>query len=242
MTNNNHKTRFIMTYQHPTMWVSIDCLVFGYDVSEENLKLLLFQRKVEPFAGQWSLIGGFVNENEDLLAGAQRVLKTFTGLDGVFLEQLSTFGKASRDPGGRVVSVLYWSLIKLDSIQKEVVNSHGAGWFDLEQLPELVMDHLDMTQLGIEQLRRNATTTPIGFELLPEKFTLPQLLRLYEGIYGKSIDDRNFRKKILATDVLVRLDEKDKSSSKKGAYKYMFDERKYHELKQRGYHLDFSIK
>ena len=124
-----------MTYNHPKILVAIDCLVFGYDTAENDLKVLLFQREVEPFAGEWSLIGGFVNEDENLSDGAERVLEKFTGLKDVFLEQLSTYGKANRDPGGRVVSILYWSLIKLDELHRDIANEHGARWFDLDELP-----------------------------------------------------------------------------------------------------------
>ena len=230
-----------MTYNHPKILVAIDCLVFGYDTTENNLKVLLFQREVEPFAGEWSLIGGFVNEDEDLSDGAERVLEKFTGLKDVFLEQLSTFGKANRDPGGRVVSILYWSLIKLDDLHRDIANEHGAKWFDLDQLPKLVVDHSEMLKLGTEQLVHNAKSRPIGFELLPEDFTLPQLKQLYDAIYGKSIDDRNFRKKILSTDLLIKTDKKDKTTSKKGAFVYRFDTEKYNELRKQGYHLDLNV-
>lgn len=230
-----------MTYQHEKLWVSIDCLVFGYDVTEENLKILLFRRKIDPFAGELSLIGGFVDAGESIEDAAKRVLKKFTGLEDVFLEQLMVFGQADRDPGGQVVSILYWSLIKLDTIHRDIVNSHGAGWYPLYDAPTLVMDHDRMVTLGREQLTKNARTSPIGFELLPEQFTLPQLLRLYEAIYGHGIDDRNFRKKILATGLLIKQDGKDKSSSKKGAYLYRFNMEKYHELKARGFYLDLKV-
>lgn len=230
-----------MTYFHPKIWVALDCLVFGYDISENNLKVLLFQRQVEPFAGQWSLIGGFVNENEDLADGARRVLEKFTGLTDVFLEQLSTFGRAERDPGGRVVSILYWSLIKLDALHHDIAMAHGARWFDLTRLPNLVLDHREMVKIGNEKLFQYAKTRPIGFELLPEEFTLPQLKQLYDALYGRRIDDRNFRKRILSTNLLVKTDKKDKSTSKKGAFLYRFDTEKYDMLKEQGYHLDLDI-
>ncbi|HCX22758.1 MAG: DNA mismatch repair protein MutT [Flammeovirgaceae bacterium] len=230
-----------MTYNHPKILVAIDCLVFGYDTAENDLKVLLFQREVEPFAGEWSLIGGFVNEDENLSDGAERVLEKFTGLKDVFLEQLSTYGKANRDPGGRVVSILYWSLIKLDELHRDIANEHGARWFDLDELPKLVLDHEDMVRLGEEKLVQNAKSRPIGFELLPEDFTLPQLKQLYDAIYGKSIDDRNFRKKILSTDLLIKTDKKDKSTSKKGAFVYQFDAEKYNDLRKQGYHLDLNV-
>ena len=230
-----------MTYLHPKIWVAIDCLVFGYDVFESNLKVLLFQRQVEPFAGQWSLIGGFVNEDEDLAEGARRVLAKFTGLKDVFLEELSVFGRAKRDPGGRVVSVLYWSLIKLDELHRDIATEHGARWFDLSQLPELVLDHRQMVNMGMEKLVQYARTRPIGFELLPQEFTLPQLKQLYDALYGRKIDDRNFRKKILSTNLLVKTEKKDKSASKKGAFIYRFDAGKYEHLNQLGYHLDLDV-
>lgn len=230
-----------MTYSAEKMWVSIDCLVFGYDVNAGDLKVLLFQRKVEPFAGEWSLIGGLVNEDENLSDAARRVLIKFTGLEDVFLEQLSTYGKADRDPGGRVVSILYWSLIKLDELHRDIANAHGARWFGLGELPKVVLDHGDMVQLGVEKLVSNAKSSPIGFELLPQDFTLPQLKQLYDAIYGSNIDDRNFRKKILSTSLLIKQDKKDKSTSKKGAFLYQFNAEKYAELKKNGYHLDLNV-
>lgn len=230
-----------MTYSTQKMWVSIDCLVFGYDVNAGGLKVLLFQRQVEPFAGEWSLIGGLVDEDEHLSDAARRVLIKFTGLEDVFLEQLATYGKANRDPGGRVVSVLYWSLIKLDELHRDIANAHGACWFGLNELPEVVLDHGSMIELGIEKLVSNAKTSPIGFELLPQDFTLPQLKQLYDAIYGKNIDDRNFRKKILSTGLLIKQNKKDKTTSKKGAFLYQFDTEKYTDLKKKGYHLDLSV-
>ncbi|MBL3658496.1 NUDIX hydrolase [Fulvivirga sediminis] len=229
-------------YKADQMWVAIDCLVFGYDVQEEKLKVLLFKRKVDPFSGQWSLIGGLVNYNEDIYASAERVLKEFTGLEGVFLEQLHTYGKADRDPGGRVISILFWSLIKLDQLFKDTANAHGAKWFDIDELPQMVLDHCQMIENGKEKLRFQAKNAPLGFELLPENFTMPQLLRLYQAIYDQQLDDRNFRKKILSTKLLVKQDFKDKSSSKKGAYFYQFDKEKYQELKKKGYHIEFVLK
>ncbi len=230
-----------MVYKQEKIWVSIDSLVLGYDPAEENLKILLFQRQVEPFANEWSLIGGFVNPEEHIEHAAKRILYAFTGLNNVFLEQLSVFGQSDRDPGGRVVSILYWSLIKLDTVHIDTAQSHGAKWFDIHLIPSVVMDHGQMIQKGIDTLKKNAAISPIGFELLPDRFTIPQLLKLYEAIYDRQIDDRNFRKKILATNILRRLDEKDKSASKKGAYLYEFDQDQYRKLKQGGFHLEFAI-
>ncbi|RED93211.1 NUDIX hydrolase [Marinoscillum furvescens] len=231
-----------MTYSHPKLLVAIDCLVFGYDLSEESLNILAFQRKVEPYAGDWSLIGSFINEGEDMSQAARRVLKQFTGLDDVFLEQLHVYGNADRDPGGHVLSILHWSLIKLDDLHKETAEKHGARWFPIDQMPELVLDHGDMVQLGMQKLVTNAKTRPLGFELLPEEFTLPQLKRLYDAIYGRQLDDRNFRKRMLSTELLEKLDKKDKSTSKKGAFLHKFNKEKYEELAEKGYLLDLDVK
>lgn len=227
-----------MLYSGKKIWLAVDCLVFGYDIEAEDLKVLAFRRKVEPFSGQWSLIGGIVQPEEDLQHAAIRVLQTFTGLERVYLEQLTVFGRTDRDPVGRVVSILYWSLIKLDSIKKETAESHDAQWFSLKALPELVLDHGEMLDHGVRKLILTAKNSPLGFELLPEKFTLPQLLKLYEAIIGRKIDDRNFRKKMLDTGLLHKLSEKDKSSSKKGAFLYQFDQKRYNELVKGGYYLD----
>ena len=219
-------------------WVAVDCLVLGYDVDSQSINVLSFKRRVDPFAGQWSLIGGFVDEKEDVDQAAKRVLEKFTGLNDVFLEQIRAYGIASRDPAGRVISILYWSLIKLDDIHKDIVKEHGARWFSIKDLPNMVLDHSDMINFGLDFLVSKAKNTPLGFELLPNKFTLPQLLHFYEAIYGVDLDDRNFRKKILSSELLKRLDEKDMSSSRKGAFLYSFNQEKYKELLSVGYHLD----
>jgi 8-oxo-dGTP diphosphatase len=219
-------------------WVAVDCLVLGYDIESKSINVLSFKRQVDPFAGQWSLIGEFINEEEDIDDAAKRVLEKYTGLNDVFLEQIRVYGNTNRDPAGRVISILYWSLIKLDDIHKDIVNKHGAQWFSVGDLPKMVLDHGEMIKFGREYLLSKAKNTPLGFELLPQKFTLPQLLNLYEAIYGKALDDRNFRKKMLSTDLLQRLNEKDKSSSKKGAFLYKFNQEKYNELMSKGYHLE----
>ncbi|MEL7146034.1 MAG: NUDIX domain-containing protein [Bacteroidota bacterium] len=228
-----------MSYQAAKIWLAVDCLVFGYDVEEECVKILLFKRTIDPFAGQWSLIGSFVEPEEPVHSAAARILHKFTGLENVYLEQIHAFGRTERDPAGRVVSILYWSIIKLDQIKKDIVQRHHAAWFKLGELPELVLDHEDMVDFGKNRLLQLAERTPIGFELLPQKFTLPQLLRLYESIYGVRLDDRNFRKKMLSTGLLTKLSEKDKSTSKRGAFLYQFAEERYRELSHSGYFMDF---
>lgn len=213
--------------------LAVDCVIFGY--REGQLKLLIFKREVEPLAGQWSLIGRIVNKEEAIDQAAHQVLQDITGLDKVFLEQLSCFGAVERDPGARVVSVVYWSLIQSPPHQQIQIEDHLARWVSIDEIPALVLDHNQMVELAIQRLREIARFRPLGVELLPEQFTLPQLLKVYETIYQRSIDDRNFRKKILATGLLVKTDKKDKSTSKKGAFLYQFDHQKYEELLQQGY-------
>jgi len=219
------------------MYVATDCIVFGFD--DGVLKLLIFPRRVEPFQGEWSLIGSFVKLKEDVDEAAQRILKEITGLEEVFFEQLRAYGRADRDPGYRCVSIAQYALIRIGEYDKELVKKHGAYWYPLEELPALVLDHDQMVQDALLRLRQRARHRPIGFELLPEKFTIPQLQRLYESIYQRSLDTRNFRRKVFSLGVLTKLEEKDKSTSKKGAWLYRFNYAKYQELLTSGY--DFEI-
>lgn len=223
--------------QKDKMYVATDCIIFGFDSG--RLKLLIFKRRVEPLKGEWSLIGSFVKLNEDVSAAAKRVLHEITGLRNVFMEELRVYGAADRDPGYRCVSVGQYALIRLNDYDKDLVEEHGAVWHDVEELPPLILDHERMVQDALNKLKAKARFQPIGFELLPEKFTIPQLQSVYEAIFQKELDTRNFRKKVLSHNVLVKLDEKDKSSSKRGAYLYKFDHKRYRKLTEKGY--DFEI-
>lgn len=207
--------------------IAVDCIIFGH--IEGQLKLLLFKRKIDPFKNQWSLLGSFVRTNESLHESANRILKEISGISNAYLEQLQAFGGVERDPGNRVISVAYFSLIRLDDDQLEYNSEYELKWFPYDKIPELVLDHQNMVILAIDKLRQQVQHQPLGFELLPKKFTLPQLVKFYSSLYGTAIDDRNFRKKILSLDILIKLDEKDKSTSKKGAYYYSFDSKKYQE-------------
>lgn len=200
--------------------VAVDCIIFGFD--SEQLKLLLFRRKVEPFINSWSLIGSLIDNYSSLDDGATEILYRLTGLQNVYLQQLKTYGDVKRDPLERVISVAYYSLIRIEQFHLDSIQSHDAQWFDLNEIPELVLDHGQMVQDAIRQLRAQASNQPFGVELLPELFTLPQLQTLYEKIYDTTFDSRNFRKKMLSLDILTKTDKKDKSSSKKGAYLYKF--------------------
>ena len=220
------------------MYVATDCIIFGFD--EGKLKLLIFKRRVEPLKDSWSLIGSFVNLDEDVGHAAKRVLKEITGLGNVFMEELKCYGKAERDPGYRSISIAQYALIRLEAYDKELVEKHGALWYEIEALPNLVLDHNQMVNDALERIKREARYKPIGFELLPEKFTIPQLQQLYEAIYQKKLDARNFRKKVLSLNVLVKLDEKDKSTSRRGAFLYKFDDKNYQKLLKSGYNFEIA--
>lgn len=205
--------------------VAMDCIIFGF--SEGELSLLLIKRKIEPAKGQWSLMGGFLRENESIDEGAKRVLNELTGLENVYMEQVRTFGEVERDPGERVLSVAYYSLVKIEESDQERLVDHNAYWIKINELPELIFDHGQMVELAKDVMRQKASTEPIGFNLLPDLFTLTQLQSLYEAIYGTVLDKRNFRKRVAEMDYIVKTDRIDKTGSKRGASLYKFNDRIY---------------
>jgi len=204
---------------------AVDCIIFGFDGF--NIKLLLIQRGFKPEKNKWSLMGGFVQQRESPEEAANRVLKQLTGLEGVYMEQLHAFGSPTRDPVERTVSIAYFALIDIHEYEKQISNEYHAEWFLLNEKPKLIFDHDEMVELAKEQLRYKAAFHPILFELLPEKFTIPQLQSLYEGVYETVFDNRNFSRKILSTGLLVKQKQKDKLNSKKGAFYYKLDKKKY---------------
>lgn len=210
---------------HDRVLVALDCIIFGFD--RETLKLLLIKRDFEPEKGNWSLMGGFLKKSESLDEGAGRILHTLTGLNDIYLEQLYAFGEVDRDPVERTISVAYYALIDIHKHDKKLVKEYGARWFSMDDLPDLIFDHEEMVEAAKKRLRYKASHQPVGFELLPEKFTLPELQKLYEAIYDTSLDKRNFRRRMLSMDVLSKTNEKQKKYSKKGAYLYKFDQDKY---------------
>lgn len=216
----------VQSYENqPKVLLAVDCIIFGFD--NEQLKVLLIKRGFEPEKGKWSLMGGFLQPDENLDNSAQRVLKKLTGLNNVYLEQLSAFSEPDRDMVERTVSVAYFALINIENHNEEISQMYSAEWFTLDEIPELIFDHRQMIEFAINRLRYKTSIEPIGFELLPEKFTMRQLQKLYEAILGQELDKRNFTKKINQLDVLKRLDEKDMTSSKKGSYLHTFDQEKY---------------
>ncbi len=203
---------------HPRHYVAVDCVILGYQ--DEEIKLLLYPRSFEPCKGNWSLLGGFVQENESADEAAARILKQTTGLEQIFLEQVASFSASNRDPEARVISLAYYALIRIDLHDEECVRENGAYWVSVNKLPELIFDHQEMFEKALVKLQQKAGYSLVGSELLPEMFTLIQLRKLYEAIFQREFDPGNFRKKILSLGVLEKLGVKDASESRKGAFYY----------------------
>ncbi len=225
------------TYEYPRPALTVDCVVFGLD--EDALEILLIRRGLEPFCGRWALPGGFVHVDETLEDAALRELEEETGLRKVFLEQLYTFGAIDRDPRERVVTVAYYALVKLsDHKVRAATDAADAAWFSLDDLPELAFDHGQILETALARLRGKIRYQPIGFELLPRKFTLTQLQRMYEIILDRPLDKRNFRKKILGMELLIELDEVQKDVAHRAARLYKFDDRHYRKLVKQGFSFE----
>lgn len=184
---------------------------------------------MDPGRNEWSLYGGFVEENETLDEAANRVLHELTGLTGLYMKQVGAFGAIDRDPGERVISIAYCALINVKDYDKGLQESHQAEWVNLEELPKLYSDHNDMVKKAIALLRRRISSEPLSFNLLPELFTLTQLQHVYEAILGEDIDKRNFRKRIKTIDFIEKTDLIDKITSKRGAALYRFNNDAYME-------------
>ena len=226
------------TYRYPRPALTVDCVVFGLD-GQDTLKVLLIQRQLPPYQDQWALPGGFVHMDESLEAAARRELQEETGLQGVFLEQLYTFGDTGRDPRDRVVSVAYYALINLTEHNiQAATDARDAAWFPVNQLPALAFDHPQIFERAIFRLQGKVRYEPIGFELLPTKFTLTQLQKLYETILGQTLDKRNFRKKLLKMDLLIPLEETQKGVAHRAAKLYQFDAQKYQQHKKQGFNFE----
>jgi 8-oxo-dGTP diphosphatase len=204
---------------------AIDCIIFGFD--GQHLKILLIRRGFEPAKNKWSLMGGFVNSDEGLDAAAHRILKQLTGLEGIYLEQMYAFGETKRDPIERTISICYFALIDIHRYERQLSHEYQAEWFNINEIPSVIFDHGSMVSMAREKLRYRAGLHPVIFELLPEKFTITQLHTLYEEIYATTLDKRNFLRKIMATKLLIKQKDKDRSGSRKGAYYYRLDKKKY---------------
>jgi 8-oxo-dGTP diphosphatase len=231
------------TYDYPRPALAIDCVIFGYD-PDAGLQVALIQRGEQPFIGKWALPGGFVREGESLEFTARRELKEETGISSehgnVFLEQLYTFGEPERDPRYRVVSVSYYALVKLsDHEVRAATDSNDAAWFSTDDLPDLAFDHDRILETGLQRLKGKVRYQPIGFELLPPKFTLTQLQHIYEAILERTLDKRNFRKKILGLEFVADTGEIQKDVAHRAAKLYQFDQKIYERLVKQG--INFEI-
>jgi 8-oxo-dGTP diphosphatase len=225
------------TYEYPRPSLTVDCIIFGLDETG-RLKVLLIQRAKNPFKDHWALPGGFVDMDEDLEAAALRELKEETGVENVFIEQLFTFGTPSRDPRGRVVSVAYFALVNLAEHQLGAdTDAQDVRWYALDELPDLAFDHAVILETAISRLRGKVRYQPIGFELLPDSFTLTQLQTLYETILGKDLNKRNFRTKILKMGILAE-DKMLRGVAHRPAQMYRFDQQKYDDYLKKGFNFE----
>ncbi len=214
-------------FEHQKIFVSVDCIIFGFD--ENKLKILIGKRQMDPGRGEWSLYGGFVRNNESVDDCAYRTLNELTGMHDVYMRQVGAFGGVDRDPGERVVSIAYYALINVKDYDENLIQKHGVEWVDVEQMPTLYSDHNEMVNQALQKMRQKMRTQPVGFNLLPELFTLTQLQRLYEVVNDQEIDKRNFRKRIKDMDFIEKTDMVDKNTSKRGAALYRFNKKAYNE-------------
>jgi len=225
-------------YNYPKPAVTVDCVVFGLD-QDQILKVMLIKRNIPPFEGKWALPGGFIHLEESLEEAAMRELQEETGIKEIFLEQLYTFGSVNRDPRDRVITVSYYALINLTEQKiKATTDAREAQWFSINNIPKLAFDHDQILDTALKRLQGKLRYEPIGFELLPTKFTLSQLQKLYETVLGKNLDKRNFRRKILKMELLIPLKEKQIGVAHRAAQLYRFEEKKYQKLKQKGFNFE----
>ncbi len=223
-------------YKYPHPSVTTDCVIFGFD--GVKLKVLLIERGIEPFKGRWAFPGGFIKMDESAEEGALRELKEETGLTGAYIKQFHTFSDPNRDPRERVITIAYYALVRIQDV-KGGDDAAKAQWFDLDEVPALAFDHDRILRRAMQELRKQIHFEPIGFELLPEKFSMSALQHLYEAILDVKFDRRNFSKKMLHFGLLDQLDEKAKVSQAKESILYTFNAERYNEMKQKGFQLEF---
>jgi 8-oxo-dGTP diphosphatase len=210
--------------------LSVDCVIFGFD--ENKLKVLLIRSDMKKYQSKWSLLGDLVKPEEDLDTAAYRILKQRTGLDDVYLEQVQTFGKVDRHPGGRVVTVAFCSLINIQNHKIKILE-HELHWHDVESVSDLAFDHQLIFETSLSQLRKRVQEHPLGFSLLPSKFSLRELQNLYEAILTIKLDRRNFRKKFFAMDCLVDIGEIEQDVPHRPGKLYKFDYNKFEKKKKK---------
>lgn len=214
--------------------LSVDCVIFGFE--EAKLKVLLIKRAINPALGSWALPGGFIRYNESIETASERVLYERTGVSDVYMEQLGAFGDIERFPDRRVITIVYYALVKPGQYKVNAgPDASDADWFNLNKLPDLPFDHKEIIHSALARLRRKIKYKPIGFNLLADKFALLQLQELYEAIYGIEFDKPNFRRKIMKMNVLVPLNEKQKGVPHRSARLYKFDKKRYDKLTEKGF-------
>ena len=224
-------------YEYARAALTVDVVVFALD--EDNLQVMLIQRNLPPFEGRWALPGGFVRVDETLDDAARRELAEETGLRNIYLEQLYTFGAVDRDPRERVVTVAYYALVNLAGHDvRASSDARNAAWFPVDDLPQLAFDHHEILDTAHARLRGKVRYQPVGFELLPDRFTLRQLQHLYEVILDRELDKRNFRKKILAMEIVKETNEIEKDVAHRAARLYRFDKRAYDRLTKSGFNFE----
>lgn len=216
-------TGFYGTY-HKVL-VSVDCIIFGFD--EGELRVLIGKRQMDPGRGEWSLYGGFVNAQESIDEAANRVILELTGLRNLYIRQVGAFGRVDRDPGERVISIAYYALINVNDYDKTLQEQHGVEWVNIDDMPNLYSDHNNMVMRARKLMRQKISSEPIGFNLLPNLFTLTQLQKLYEAVVGEEVDKRNFRKRIKEMGFIEKTELIDKQNSKRGASLYRFNQKAY---------------
>jgi 8-oxo-dGTP diphosphatase len=225
------------TYKYPRPAVTVDCCVFGVD--DDGLKLMLIKRLAPPFQDNWALPGGFVDMDETADVAARRELEEETGVKNLFLEQLYTFSGVNRDPRGRVISITYFALVKPDELVLQAGDdAKEVGWFRARKLPKLAFDHKDIVKTALARLEGKVRYQPIGFELLPRKFTLGQLQKMYQHILGRELDKRNFRRVILKMGILDALDEKQEGVSHRPSRLYRFNKSEYKRIVKDGFNFE----
>jgi 8-oxo-dGTP diphosphatase len=227
------------TYEYPRPALTVDCVVFGLDDEQQELKVMLIERGGEPFRWRWALPGGFVRVEESVDDAARRELAEETGIENVYLEQLYTFGEPRRDPRERVVSVAYYALVNLAGHAiRATADAKSAAWFAIGDVPRLAFDHDRILEMALARLKSKVRYEPIGFELLPAKFTLSQLQRLYEKVLDRPLDKRNFRKKVESMGILLDTGELQQDVAHRAARLFRFDEERYRKLKRKGFNFE----
>ena len=218
-----------MYYQNTDQFlISVDCIIFGFH--DKELHVLLTRRPVEPLINEWSLMGGFMENGESISQAAEKVLYRYTQQKDIYMEQVGAYGDVNRDTGGRVVSVAFYALVKVEKFNTSLAKKFDARWINLKELPQLVFDHNNMVMDALTLLQYKVSSQPIAFNFFNDKFTLPALQDLYEAIYQMPLDKRNFRKKLSTMEILDKLEEKDKVNSKRGAFYYIFNKQKYNKF------------